>query len=168
MGFIGPWVQWEHFLADLKEKMCIALPQMIYEKIWSRGGMILTGKNLGTEKTCPSATLSITNPTWTAPGANQGFRSIRYIVISAEEVPALGRGFEVLTMCWKPPIQPGNERAVTSSGHSHTTRIIVANNRWRHDYYSTSTKQLEGLGFHVLELSGFFSLINPATRSMRY
>jgi hypothetical protein len=72
---------------------------MIYEKIWSRGGMILTGKNLGTEKTCPSATLSITNPTWTAPGANQGFRSIRYIVISAEEVPALGRGFEVLTMC---------------------------------------------------------------------
>jgi hypothetical protein len=29
-------------------------------------------KNL--EKTCPSATLSITNPTWTEPGANPGLR----------------------------------------------------------------------------------------------
>jgi hypothetical protein len=29
------------------------------------------------EKTCPSATLSTTNPTWTDPGSNPGFRSER-------------------------------------------------------------------------------------------
>ena len=33
--------------------------------------MKLTGENRSTqEKTCPSATLSTTNPTWTAPGSN--------------------------------------------------------------------------------------------------
>jgi hypothetical protein len=39
----------------------------------SDGGMILTGENqkLG-EKTCTSATLSTTSPTWTDPGANLG------------------------------------------------------------------------------------------------
>jgi hypothetical protein len=39
----------------------------------SDGGMILTGENRRTQrKTCPSATLSITNPTWIDPGANLG------------------------------------------------------------------------------------------------
>jgi hypothetical protein len=36
---------------------------------WSTGGMKLTGENRSTwRKTCPSATLSTTNPTWTDPG----------------------------------------------------------------------------------------------------
>jgi hypothetical protein len=41
----------------------------------SHSGMILTGKlkNLG-GKTCLSATLSTTNPTWTDLGANSGLR----------------------------------------------------------------------------------------------
>jgi hypothetical protein len=38
--------------------------------------MKLTGENRSTErKTCPSATLSTINPTWTGPGSNPGLRS---------------------------------------------------------------------------------------------
>jgi hypothetical protein len=44
----------------------------------SDGGMILTGENRTTRrKTCPSATLSTTNPTWIDPGANPGLRGKR-------------------------------------------------------------------------------------------
>jgi hypothetical protein len=49
---------------------------MTYEWIWSSRGMILTGENRRTRrKTCPSATLSTTNSTWTALGANPGLSS---------------------------------------------------------------------------------------------
>jgi hypothetical protein len=42
---------------------------------WSTGGMKLTGENRSTGgKTCPSTTLSTTNPTWTDPGSNPGLR----------------------------------------------------------------------------------------------
>jgi hypothetical protein len=41
----------------------------------SYGGMILTGKNRRTRtESCPSATLSTTNPTLTEPGTNPGLR----------------------------------------------------------------------------------------------
>jgi hypothetical protein len=37
--------------------------------------MKLTGENRSTRgKTCPSATLSARNPTWTDPGSNPGLR----------------------------------------------------------------------------------------------
>jgi hypothetical protein len=37
----------------------------------STGGIKLTGENLSTQgETCPGATLSTTNPTWTEPGSN--------------------------------------------------------------------------------------------------
>jgi hypothetical protein len=36
------------------------------------GGMILTGETEELRKTCPSATLSTTNPTWIDPGSNPG------------------------------------------------------------------------------------------------
>jgi hypothetical protein len=37
--------------------------------------MKLTGENRRSRrKTCPNATLSTTNPTWTDPGSNPGFR----------------------------------------------------------------------------------------------
>jgi hypothetical protein len=37
--------------------------------------MKLTWENQNTRrKTCPNATLSITNPTWTDPGSNMGLR----------------------------------------------------------------------------------------------
>jgi hypothetical protein len=40
--------------------------------------MRLTGENRSTRgKTCPSATLSTTNPTWTDPGSNPGLRGGR-------------------------------------------------------------------------------------------
>ena len=40
--------------------------------------MKLTGENRSTRgKTCPSATLSTTNPTWTRPGLNPGLRGER-------------------------------------------------------------------------------------------
>jgi hypothetical protein len=46
--------------------------------------MKLTGENRSTrgEKTCTSATLSTTNPTWTDPGSNPGLRG---------EMPATNR-----------------------------------------------------------------------------
>jgi hypothetical protein len=51
------------------------IPQMIHEWIWSSGGMILTGENRRTRrKTCPSATLSTTNYTWTDLVGNPGLR----------------------------------------------------------------------------------------------
>jgi hypothetical protein len=41
----------------------------------SDGGIILTGENRRTRrKTCPSATLSTTNPTWIQPVANPSLR----------------------------------------------------------------------------------------------
>jgi hypothetical protein len=40
----------------------------------SHGGMILAGEN---RRTCPNATLSITNPTLTDPDANPDLRSER-------------------------------------------------------------------------------------------
>jgi hypothetical protein len=44
----------------------------------SEGGMILTGKyRRNRRKTCPSATLSTTNPTWIDPGVNLGPRRER-------------------------------------------------------------------------------------------
>jgi hypothetical protein len=44
----------------------------------SDGGMILTGEDRRTRrKTCPSATLSTTNPTWIDPDANPGLRGER-------------------------------------------------------------------------------------------
>jgi hypothetical protein len=40
--------------------------------------MKLTGENRSTRiKTCPSVTLSTTNPTWTDPGSNPGLRGER-------------------------------------------------------------------------------------------
>jgi hypothetical protein len=40
--------------------------------------MKLTGENRSTRgKTCPSATLSTINPTWTKPGSNPGLRGER-------------------------------------------------------------------------------------------
>jgi hypothetical protein len=42
------------------------------------GGIIMTGENRRTQrKTCRSAILSTTNPTWTEPGANPGIRGER-------------------------------------------------------------------------------------------
>jgi hypothetical protein len=44
----------------------------------SHGGMIWTGENRRTRrKTCPSATLSTTNHTWSEPGANPDLRGKR-------------------------------------------------------------------------------------------
>jgi hypothetical protein len=43
-----------------------------YMSMESHGGMILTGKTEELRKTCPNATLSTTNPTWTNLDANLG------------------------------------------------------------------------------------------------
>jgi hypothetical protein len=43
--------------------------------------MILTGKPTNSEKTCPSATLSTTNPTWIDRGVNPGLRGKRSVTI---------------------------------------------------------------------------------------
>jgi hypothetical protein len=54
----------------------LSISQMIQEWIWSSGGMILTGENRRTwRKSCPSATLSTTNRTWTDLGENSVLHS---------------------------------------------------------------------------------------------
>ena len=51
--------------------------------------MKLTGENRSTQgETCPSATLSTTNPTWTDPGSNPGLRGGRPYAV-AQLVEAL-------------------------------------------------------------------------------
>jgi hypothetical protein len=68
------WVQTMSYV-ELQSLRHTAQPQMIHECIWSGGGKILTGKKRGTwRETCPSATLSTRNPTWTVLGANPGLR----------------------------------------------------------------------------------------------
>jgi hypothetical protein len=43
--------------------------------------MKLTGENRSTQgKTCPSAILSTTNPTWSEPGSNPGLRGVHILV----------------------------------------------------------------------------------------
>jgi hypothetical protein len=62
----------------------------------SDGGMTLTGENRRTRRrTCPSATLSTTNPTCIDPGANPGLRSER--PVTNDLSPTHHRTF--LTMC---------------------------------------------------------------------
>jgi hypothetical protein len=44
-----------------------------FSKQWSTGGLKCTGENRSTRgKTCPNATLSTINPTWTRPGIEIG------------------------------------------------------------------------------------------------
>jgi hypothetical protein len=50
----------------------------LYMSTEGHSGMILTEETRRTRrKTCPSATLSTTNPTWIDPGANVGLRGER-------------------------------------------------------------------------------------------
>jgi hypothetical protein len=68
----------------------LSIPQMIHEWIWSSGGMILTGENRRTRrKTCPSVTLSTTNLTWAALGANMGLRREKPATNRLSHGPAL-------------------------------------------------------------------------------
>jgi hypothetical protein len=55
------------------------------------GGMILTGESRRTRrKSCPSATLSTTNPTWTYPGANPELRGERPVTCALAPRTVLG------------------------------------------------------------------------------
>jgi hypothetical protein len=55
--------------------------------------MKLTGGNRSTRgKTCPSATLSTTNPTWTDLGLNPGLRSDRPVTNRLSRGTAYRRG----------------------------------------------------------------------------
>jgi hypothetical protein len=65
---------WDYVTVELRPLTGpLSTPQMIQEWIWSSGEMILTEKNRSTgRKTCPSATLSTTNPASTALDSNQG------------------------------------------------------------------------------------------------
>jgi hypothetical protein len=61
----------------------------------SDGGMILTGKNRRTRrKTCPSATLSTINPTWSDPAANPELRCERPATDDLNHGMALFLGYE--------------------------------------------------------------------------
>jgi hypothetical protein len=57
------WWRWAIFFYQVLQLM---------ERQWKE---IDRGKSTNRRKTCPSATLSTTNPTWTDPGSNPGLRS---------------------------------------------------------------------------------------------
>jgi hypothetical protein len=60
----------------------------------SDGGMILTGEKRRTlRKTCPSATLPTTNPTWIDPGTNPGLRGERPATNDLSHGTALTEGY---------------------------------------------------------------------------
>jgi hypothetical protein len=65
------WV--ETMSLNCGQQWAYSLSPRWYMSMESHGGMILTGENRRTRrKTCPSATFSTTNPTWTSQGANPG------------------------------------------------------------------------------------------------
>jgi hypothetical protein len=71
-------------------------PQIIHEWIWSSGGMILTGENRRTRRnSCPSATLSTTNTTWTYLGVHTRASVVRSRRLTAW---AMARPWMVLTL----------------------------------------------------------------------
>jgi hypothetical protein len=65
-------MKWDYVSELLKLTDILLIPRW-YMSMENDGGMILTGENTRTQrKTCPSATLSTTNPRWIDPGANLG------------------------------------------------------------------------------------------------
>jgi hypothetical protein len=60
--------------------------------------MKLTGENRSTreKKTCPSATLPTTNPTWTDPGSNLGLRGGRPATNRLSHGTALASAFKTI------------------------------------------------------------------------
>jgi hypothetical protein len=68
---------WDHVSELRAETGLLFIPQVMYANDYSV--MILTGENRRTRrKTCPSTTLSTTNPIWTDRGAKQGLRHLSH------------------------------------------------------------------------------------------
>jgi hypothetical protein len=108
----------------------LSIPQTTHEWTWSSGGMILTGENRRTRrKTCTSATLSTTDPKWTALGANPatnhpelcGIGRLLYLVITGD------------THSWR--------RSRSEEGHSTRRYLAHTSNRalWVPAVFSTMT-----------------------------
>jgi hypothetical protein len=69
---------WGETVSELRPPTGLLFIPRWYMSMESHGGIILTGENRRTRrKTCPTDTLSTTNPTWTDPGANCGLRGGR-------------------------------------------------------------------------------------------
>jgi hypothetical protein len=85
--------------------------------------MKLTGENRRTRgKTCPSATLSTTNPTWTDPGSNPGLRGGRPAANrlshgTAITLPLLLISSDGILLCY-------NQSACVANSHSNATISI--------------------------------------------
>jgi hypothetical protein len=78
-----------------------AFPRL-YEFGERRWNDILTGENIRTlRKTCPSATLSTTNPTWIDLGANPGLRGERPATNDLSHGTALQYFFRYDMSCFK-------------------------------------------------------------------
>lgn len=73
---------WDYVSVDLQPLTGpLSISQMIYDLLWSNSGIVLTGKNQRTPwKTCPSATLSCTNPSWIVPGTNLGLPPEKLVI----------------------------------------------------------------------------------------
>jgi len=68
---------WDYVSELLPLTDILFIPQMIYEYGERRWNDIDRENRRTRRKTCPSATLSTTNPTWIDPGANPGLRGER-------------------------------------------------------------------------------------------
>jgi hypothetical protein len=67
-------MDWDYVSELRRLRGLLFIPRVIYECGEPRWNDIDRGSRITRRKTCPSATLSTTNPTWTDPGANLGFR----------------------------------------------------------------------------------------------
>jgi hypothetical protein len=83
---------------------------MKYEA-WNIGGLTLTGKNQSArQQTCPSATFSNTNITWSESGSNPG------LPIETNKINA--RIIEKFTYLWKLKLNYGVQRSSSVSSYA--------------------------------------------------
>jgi hypothetical protein len=71
----------------------LPIPKMTHQWIWSNSGMILTVENQTTQRTTSAgATLSTTNPTWTALGTHLGNHG--------EKLAINNLSYDMSSLCW--------------------------------------------------------------------
>jgi hypothetical protein len=93
---------------------------VISEWVWSIDGMTLTGEEWSTlRKTCPSAALSTTNPTWTdlgeRPATNRPTHGPYFLYLVAQAVCASRRGDSCLLLVRRSGIGTGFVRVLRFS-----------------------------------------------------
>jgi hypothetical protein len=130
-------------------------PQMIWAWRATVEWYIDRGKLKNSEKTCPSATLSTTNPTWIDPGANPGLRSERPVTndlshgTATDDFTSSPRegALRIFIALWNPsPLPDFNQRTLGPMA-STLTGLIRTNTTVARQMYAQSLSRLPYLIF---------------------